>query len=47
LFEFEDQSWSPNEVRKGLISLIIRFNKMMKVDQPMANTLLPLPEKQG
>lgn len=42
LFEFEDFNWFPDVIRKNLTKLLIVFNKMMKVDEAVANELKPL-----
>lgn len=42
LFEFEDYDWFPNTIRKNLTKLLITFNKLLKVDEIVANALKPI-----
>ncbi|MFD1551389.1 hypothetical protein DNU06_13695 [Putridiphycobacter roseus] len=41
LFEFEDFTWFPDVIRKNMTKLIVVFNKMMKLDEVIANGIKP------
>ncbi|MFK8037439.1 MAG: hypothetical protein AB8B74_04065 [Crocinitomicaceae bacterium] len=47
LFEFEDFNWFPDVFRRNMTKLIVVFNKLLKLDEVVAESLKPILEKQN
>ena len=45
LFEFEDFQWFPDVFRRNMTKLIVVFNKLMKLDEVVEESLKPILEK--
>ncbi|MFK8046604.1 MAG: hypothetical protein AB8B72_13990 [Crocinitomicaceae bacterium] len=46
LFEFEDFDWFPDLFRRNMTKLIVVFNKLMKLDEVVAESLNPILKSQ-